>query len=125
MTRGISSRPICRRGSLQVVVLAVIAGFAVARFDTLGLVAAIPALVFARSITGSLWAPLCFYLVSGSVFDLILNQPPEHALRQAMVAIVVWGFRPREVDVVWRTVWGGADTSSEPGGGRDRAEPSQ
>jgi hypothetical protein len=107
------------------VVLAVIAGFAVARFDALGLIAAIPALVFARSITGSLWAPLCFYLVSGSVFDLILSQPPEHALRQATVAVVVWGFRPREVDLVWRAVWGGADTSSEPGGDRDRAEPIQ
>ncbi len=123
MTQGLSSRPLCRRGSLQVVLLSAADGLAVAHLDMLGLIAAIPALVLARSITGSLWAPLCFYLVSGSVFDLLLSRPPEHALRQAMVAIVVWGFRPREVDGVWRAVWGGAGESPRPEGDRDRAAP--
>ncbi len=64
MKQGLSTRPLCRRGSLQVVLLSAAAGLAVAHLDMLGLIAAIPALVLARSITGSLWAPLCFYLVS-------------------------------------------------------------
>ena len=93
----------CR--ALLIVALAVVMGFAVVRLGLFGLVVAIPAMVLARALAGSLWAPIVYSRVAVSLWQLLSGQRAAEALQAALFALGGWLFGREQVDGVWRAIW--------------------